>query len=83
MVERTKRVKKGIESLKEEIEKHFEKLSKDLEDGNIDRGRYHAKEIDKSLINALELKIKILGANDSSAERYKERLSKLRKDFDI
>ncbi len=80
MVKRAKKIGKGIESLKKEIEKHFEKIEEDILEKNIDRGRYHLKEIDKSLLKALEIKIKILGAEeDNSIKIYREKLDKLRK----
>jgi len=44
----------------------------------IDRGRYHVKEIDRSLLKALEIKIDILGVDDDSVEDYRKRLSDLR-----
>jgi len=81
MVKRAKKIGKGIESLKKEIEKHFEKIEEDILEKNIDRGRYHLKEIDKSLLKALEIKIKILGAEDDCVEVYRKRLDKLRKSF--
>ena len=83
MVKRVKRLEKGIESLKEEIEKHFEKLRKDIEEENIDLGRYHARELDKSLISSLELKLKILGVDDNSAKKYRERLNKMKEEFGL
>lgn len=79
MAKRAKRAEKGTESLKKEIEKHFEKIEEDIREEKIDRGRYHIKEIDKSLLKALELKIKILGIEDDSVEVYRERLEKLKK----
>jgi len=80
MVKRAKRAEKGIESLKEQIEEHFDKVEKDVLEGNFDRGRYHIKEIDKSLLKALEIKIQILGIReDDSIQVYKKRLEKLRK----
>lgn len=79
MAERTKRLEKGVESLKEEIEKHFEKLEKDISIGDLDAGRYHIKEIDRSLIDALEVKLKILGTDDGSVMIYRRRLDELRK----
>jgi hypothetical protein len=80
MVKRVKRVEKGIESLKEQIEEHFKKIDRDIQEKNVDRGRYHLKEIDKSLLKALEIKIRILGiTNDTSILTYKERLENLRK----
>ncbi|MBU2576145.1 MAG: hypothetical protein KKF50_00305 [Nanoarchaeota archaeon] len=83
MAKRIKRVEKGIESLKREIEEHFNKIDRDIQENNIDRGRYHLKEIDKSLLNALEIKIKILGIKDDTSLRtYKEKLEKLKKDIE-
>ncbi len=82
MVKRAKRLEKGIESLKSEIEEHFNKIENDIREKNIDRGKYHIKEIDKSLLKALEIKLKILGIEDNSLQIYKERLEKLRKSFD-
>lgn len=79
MVKRVKRAEKGIESLKKQIEEHFCKIEADLRENNIDRGRYHFKEIDKSLLTALEIKIKILGIEDDKlVQSYRERLEKLR-----
>jgi len=84
MAKRAKRIEKGIESLKKEIEEHFDKIEKDILEKNIDRGRYHIKEVDKSLLKALELKIKILGIeNDNSVSVYRERLEKLRKSLGL
>ena len=45
----------GKNFLKKEIEEHFAKIEKDIKEGNIDRGKYHIKEIDKSLLKALEI----------------------------
>jgi len=84
MVKRAKRIEKGVESLKKEIEEHFDKIEKDILEENIDTGKYHVKEIDKSLLKALEIKIKILGIeNDNSVSIYRERLEKLRKRFGL
>ena len=83
MVKRTKRLTKGIESLKKEIDSHFAKIEEDIADDNLDRGRYHVKEIDKSLLAALEIKIKILGIEDSSLDIYRKRLEKLKKNLSI
>jgi hypothetical protein len=84
MVKRAKRAEKGIESLKKEIEEHFEKIQEDILEKNIDRGRYHIKEIDKSLLKALEIKIKILGIeDDNSIQIYREKLGKLRKSLGL
>lgn len=81
MAKRTKRAEKGIESLKKEIEEHFEKIEQDISENNIDRGRYHIKEIDKSLLKALEIKIKILRVKDDSVKIFRRRLEKLMKKF--
>ena len=78
MAKRFKRLEKGIESLKKEIEEHFVKIEKDIQEDNIDRGRYHVKEIDKSLLRALELKLNILKIKDNSVEIYRKRLNKIK-----
>ena len=84
MAKRVKRIEKGIESLKKEIEEHFKKIEDDILEKNIDRGRYHVKEIDKSFLKALEIKIKILGIeNDNSISIFRERLEKLRKSLGL
>ena len=77
MVKRSKRLEKGIESLKKEMESHFDKLDKDINEENEILAEYHFKEIDKSLIDALEHKINLLGANVEDIKlikRYRERL---------
>ncbi len=80
MAKRVKRAEKGTDSLKKQIGEHFEKIERDISEGNIDRGKYHIKEVDKSLLAALELKIKILQIKeDNSVQIYKEKLEKLRK----
>ena len=43
MAKRTKRTKKGVESLKKEIEEHFLKIEKDIKENEIERARYHTK----------------------------------------
>ncbi len=83
MVKRAKRLEKGIESLKKEIEKHFSKIEKDIQENKIERGRYHIKEIDKSLLKALEIKIEILGIEDKSLEIYKKRLNRLNEKLEL
>jgi hypothetical protein len=77
MVKRTKRLEKGIESLKEEIEEHFQKLDKDISENNKELGAYHAKEIGRSLILALERKISLLWENPQHSELLKEYKSRL------
>ncbi|MBI3622666.1 hypothetical protein HY212_01120 [Candidatus Pacearchaeota archaeon] len=79
MAKRAKRLEKGIGSLKSEIEEHFSKIERDIKEGRVERGFYHIKEIDKSLLKALEIKMAILGIKDKSLEVYKERLNKLKK----
>jgi len=79
MAKRSKKLEKGIESLKKQIERHFSKVEKDILENRIERGIYHIKEIDKSLMKALELKIEILGIEDKSIRIYTERLEKLKK----
>ena len=51
MVKRTKRLEKGIESIKEEIEEHFLKLSEDIINKNKYLAGYHTKEIELSFNN--------------------------------
>ena len=82
MAKRAKRLVKGIESLKKEIEEHFVKIENDILEGRIERGIYHVKETDRSLLNALELKIRILGKKDNSVAVYRKRLEKLRKSIE-
>lgn len=78
MAKRVVRAKKSIESLKKEIELHFAKLENDLSKGNIDRGRYHTKEIQRSLISALKIKMKILGKTDDNLlDSYNKKLKNL------
>ncbi len=83
MGKRTKRIEKGIESLKKEIEAHFLKIEKEISEDNFDRGRYHIKEIDKSLLKALEIKLEILGLEDDSLDQYRERLDKMKTSLDL
>ena len=84
MAKRTKKILKSIESIKLEIEKHFLKLKNDIKEKNIERGRYHIKEISKSLINALQIRFNILKqSNDISITNYKEKLKKLSKELEF
>ncbi|MBS3066251.1 hypothetical protein J4205_00350 [Candidatus Pacearchaeota archaeon] len=83
MVKRNKRLDKGIESLKKEIEKHFEKLYKEIIEKDEILARYHIKEIDKSLITALERKIKLLGENIELVKEYKNHLEEYKKKLNI
>lgn len=82
MAKRNKRLEKGAESLRNEIEMHFLKLKKDFETGNLESGRYHLKELDKSLIFAFEKKLEILGMENDLVIGFKERLEKLKRKFE-
>jgi len=77
-----KRIKKGVESLKKQIEIHFNKLEKDLEEKNFEYARYHIKELDKSLISSLKRLLDILGEEDKIIKKYRERLSVLVEEID-
>ena len=82
MVKRSKKLKSAIESYKAEIEKHFKKLEKDINERDEILARYHVKEIDKSLINALEKKMNLLGREAENIElikRYKNLLAEYRR----
>jgi len=83
MVKRNKRLDKGIESLKKEIDKHFEKLDKEIIEKDEILARYHIKELDKSLITALERKIKLLGENIELVKEYKNHLEEYKKKLNI
>lgn len=80
MAKRIKRIKTGIESIKEEIENHFKKIEEDIKIGNFDRGKYHVKEVDQSLIYALKYKLELLGEHDEdeNIKKYEERLKILK-----
>ncbi len=82
MAKRIKRLGKGVESLKKQIEEHFSKIENDIKEKRFERGRYHVKEIDKGFLKVLELKLEILGVDDDSIEIYRERLNKLKKTLD-
>ncbi|HLC78394.1 MAG TPA: hypothetical protein VJH92_04675 [Candidatus Nanoarchaeia archaeon] len=44
-MKRKKRLAKGIESLKKQVEMHKEKLKKAVEDGNEELARYYVKDL--------------------------------------
>lgn len=79
MVKRDKKLKRAIESYKEEIEKHFKKLDDDIFENDETTARYHIKEIDKSLIASLEKKMALLSKNSKETRENKELLDKCRK----
>ena len=80
MVKRIKRAIKGIESIEKEIKEHIRKIKQDIKEGNVDRGKYHCKEINKSLITSLEIKLKIAKIDDKKLlEKYKNEVDKLKK----
>ncbi|MEK6914308.1 MAG: hypothetical protein AABW83_01535 [Nanoarchaeota archaeon] len=86
MTKRSKRLEKGVDSLKRQIENHFNKVEEDIKDNEIYIGRYHIKEIEKSLLFTLERKISIIGFSKENSElikKYKERLEKLKKEYGI
>ena len=86
MVKRDHRLEKGIESLSEEIEKHFEKLEREISEKDEILARYHIKEIDKSLITALEHKISLLGSDAADVElikKYKSLIEAYKKNLGI
>lgn len=79
MAKRAKKVEKGIESLKEEIEKHFIKLDNEILEDDETTVKYHIKELDKSLIANLEKKIRLLRENSKESKENKELLDRFRK----
>jgi len=80
MVKRIKRLEKGEESLKREIEEHFQKVEEDIKDNEVNRGSYHVKEIERSLLFTLKRKIKLIGEDDSELiKKYNERLEEFKK----
>ncbi|PIN91575.1 hypothetical protein COU57_00025 [Candidatus Pacearchaeota archaeon CG10_big_fil_rev_8_21_14_0_10_32_14] len=86
MPKRIKKLKSSIDSYKLEIEKHFQKLEKDIEEKNEILAGYHVKEIDKSLINALQNKIRLIGDNPTDkilVENYKKRLEEFKEKLGI
>jgi hemerythrin len=80
---RKKRLMRSVESIKKQIEIHFDKLEKDLESENFDYARYHAKELDKNLIDSLAKRIEMLDGDGGVVERYRERLNKLLERYGI
>lgn len=79
MVKRARKIEKGIESLKEEIKKHFKKLDNDILENDETTARYHIKELDKSLIANLEKKMALLNKDSKEAIENKELFDKCRK----
>jgi hypothetical protein len=77
---REKRIKKAIESLKRRVEEHFGKLEKDIVKGNEIIARYHIKEIDRSLIDALEKEMELIGEVEKDViEGFRKRLKEFEK----
>ena len=82
MTKRSNRLKKAIESLKEQIEEHFNKLDNDIENNDFELAGYYAREIDKSLVVSLENKINFLGKDSMDEElikKYRGRLKEYEK----
>jgi len=78
MVKREKRLSKSIDSIKKQIEEHFKRLEKEVEEGDEYLASYHIKEIDKSFIDDLEYRMGILGKVDKAVlKKYRERLGKI------
>ncbi|MEX0921046.1 MAG: hypothetical protein WDZ62_02165 [Candidatus Pacearchaeota archaeon] len=79
MVKRSKRIEKGIESIKKQLDSHFEKLEKDTKKGDEILSRYHIKEIEKSFLKDLEYRMRLIGNLDRPLlERYKKRLKEFK-----
>lgn len=83
MAKRTKRAEKGAESIIKEIEKHLKKLDDDIRERNLERGRYHYKEIDRSLLPSLEIKLRVLGENKEIIKVYRKKLDKLKEELNL
>lgn len=83
MPRREKRIEKSLESLKKQIESHFEKLESDVRKGDEILSRYHIKEIEKSFLVNLEGRMKIIGETDEKLlKSYRKRLNKIKERFD-
>ncbi|MEA3330055.1 MAG: hypothetical protein U9Q06_04905 [Nanoarchaeota archaeon] len=79
-----KKLKKAIESLKDQIERHFLKLQREIINDDIYVVGYYIKEIDKSLINKLESKMRMLGKIDKTLlENYRLKLADYKKRLNI
>ncbi len=86
MTKRSKRLRKSIESLKKEIEEHFKKAEDDIKNEEFEIGRYHVKEIERSFINILGQKIKLLGKEKENSElidKFRKRLEKLKENLGV
>lgn len=83
MAKRIKRAEKGAESIIKEIEKHLKKLDDDIRERNLERGRYHYKEIDRSLLPSLEIKLRVLGENKEIIKVYRKKLDKLKEELNL
>jgi hypothetical protein len=86
MVKRSNRLKKAVESYKEQIERHFDKLEEDLFANNEILARYHIKEISMSFIAILEKKLILLDddcENKELIDKYKKRLEEYKRKLGI
>jgi len=83
VAKRIKRAEKGAESIIKEIEKHLKKLDDDIRERNLERGRYHYKEIDRSLLPSLEIKLRVLGENKEIIKVYRKKLDKLKEELNL
>lgn len=79
---RIKKISKSVESVKREIEKHFAKLEKDINEKNEVLSRYHIKEIDKSLLSFLEKRLNLLKIDKTLLQQYRKRLESLKEKAD-
>ena len=83
MAKRIKRAEKNIESIEKEIENHFKKLEKDISENNLERGRYHYKELNFGFLPALENKLKIADKTNEKLLDYKKRLELLKEKVNL
>jgi len=70
MAKREKRLKKGVESIKKEIKEHFEKIEDDILNEDEDLAKYHIREVNLSLINALLKKLSQLGESSKEDQEF-------------
>lgn len=78
MTKRSKKLEKSIDSLKKQIDIHFDKLERDIKEEDDVLARYHIKEIEKNLLDDLEYRMGLFGRTDKNLiEKYKKRLKEL------
>lgn len=79
---RIKKISKSVESIKKEIEKHFTKLEKEINEKDEILSRYYIKEIDKSLLSSLEKRLSLLKIDKTLLQQYRKRLESLKEKAD-